>query len=681
MPDRFGIDEASVLKGLKPLSRLKEQFAAKEAAGKQEASEEESDFKPVTIMQCTPSRLKMLMEDAYSKQFLQSIKTMLIGGEAFPVHLLEEWGQQTSARFINMYGPTETTIWSTTHEMIVGEERSRIGRPIANTQIYILNKERQLLPLGVTGEIYIGGAGVARGYLNRPELTDERFIPSPFPASERLYRTGDLGRWLPDGTLEHLGRSDDQVKIRGYRIELGEIEAQLRQMEGVKEAIVVARENEHGHSELHAYMVAEAELTITQLRSSLTEALPAYMIPSQFMQLKKLPLTPNGKIDRKALPAPDGKLSTGMAYVAPRNETEQVLAEIWQELLGVAQVGVHDNFFDLGGHSLKAMMLISRIHRQFEVEVGLRDVFRHPVLKELAAVIAVQGKSEYATISQVEERPYYPVSSAQKRMYVLSEMEGAGTSYNTPFVLRLEGKLDRERLKAAMNQLIARHEALRTSFELSGEDVVQIIHPSVAFTLGEKRCTEAEAKARVEAFIRPFDLTQAPLLRVEVLQLAEENHLLLLDMHHIISDGVSMGVFVEEFARLYTGEALPEMRIQYKDYAVWEQERQDSEAMKAHEAYWLERFGGELPVMQLPLDNPRSALQQSEGDRMAFTLDRELTTGLRRLAEETETTLYMVLLTAYKTLLFRYTGQEDLIVGTPVAGGPTPIWSESWGCS
>ena len=377
----------------------------------------------------------------------------------------------------------------------------------------------------------------------------------------------------------------------------------------------MARENEQGQNELCAYVVAEGELTIAQLRGELAQTLPNYMIPAHFVQLEKLPLTPNGKIDRKALPAPDGKLSTGVVYVAPRSETERALAEIWQEILGAAQVGAQDNFFDLGGHSLRAMTLVSRIHQQFEVEVSLRDVFGHPTLEALAAVIAAQEKSAYAAIPQAKEQPHYPVSSAQKRMYVLSQMEDVGTSYNMPFVLQLEGGLDHERLSEAMNGLIARHESLRTSFELVEGEVVQIVHPAVAFTIGQKRCSEAEAKQQVEAFIRPFDLTQAPLLRVEVLQVAEEKHLLLLDMPHIISDGVSMGVLIREFTELYAGEVLPALRIQYKDYAVWEQGRQGSEATGHHENYWLERFTGELPVLQLPADYPRPAVQQFEGDR------------------------------------------------------------------
>ena len=275
----------------------------------------------------------------------------------------------------------------------------------------------------MSGELCIGGAGVGRGYLNRPELTAEKFVPNPFAPGERMYRTGDLARWLPDGNIEYLGRIDHQVKIRGYRIELGEIEAQLLQSEHVKEAVVMARENEQGQNELCAYVVAEGEQTVAQFRGELAQTLPSYMIPAHFVQLEKLPLTPNGKIDRKALPAPDGKLSTGVAYVAPRSETEQALAEIWQEILGAAQVGVQDNFFDLGGHSLRAMTLVSHIHQQFEVEVSLRDVFGHPTLEALATVIAGQEKSAYAAIPQAKEQPYYPVSSAQKRMYVLSQME------------------------------------------------------------------------------------------------------------------------------------------------------------------------------------------------------------------------------------------------------------------
>ncbi|SFJ93142.1 amino acid adenylation domain-containing protein, partial [Paenibacillus sp. UNC496MF] len=627
----------------------------------------------VTHLNFVPSMLRMFVQELQEPGIprLETLKYVFAAGEALPADLVQEFYRRLpESRLVNVYGPTET--FYTTEialEPDFAEMDVPIGKPLYNVQTYILSDSGVAQPIGIPGEMYVGGDSVARGYFNRPDLTAEKFVPNPFAPGERMYRTGDLARWMPDGNIQYLGRIDHQVKIRGYRIELGEIEAQLMLLEPIREAIVISRENEQGQNELCAYVAAEEELTVAQLRGTLSAALPSYMVPAHFVQLDKLPLTPNGKIDRKALPAPDGKLSTGIAYMAPRSETERQLARIWQELLGAAQIGVNDNFFDLGGHSLRAITLVSRVHRKFEVEISLRDVFRHPTLEELAAVIAAQAKSAYTAIELAAERPYYPLSSAQKRMYVLSQMEGAGMSYNMPAMLRLEGKLDRERLSAAMNGLIARHESLRTSFVMCEGEVAQIIHPHVSFAVSEKRCTEAEAKRQAEAFIRPFDLTRAPLLRVEALELGEEKHLLLLDMPHIISDGVSMSVLVEEFMKLYAGESLPDLRIQYKDYAVWEQESQiGSEAMKEHEAYWLSRFEGELPVLQLPTDYPRPAVQDFAGDLVSFTLDPALTSGLKLLAEERGTTLYMVLLAAYKTLLFQYTGHEDLIVGTPIAG-------------
>ena len=486
-----------------------------------------------------------------------------------------------------------------------------------------------------------------------------------------MYRTGDLARRLPDGSIEFLGRIDDQVKIRGYRIELGEIKTQLLRMEGVKEAAVIAHKNERGEHDLCAYVVAGAELTVAQLRMALSQTLPIYMVPTTFVQLEQLPLTPNGKLDRKALPAPEGSLSAGTPYVAPRNETEQVLADLWQDVLGVSQVGIHDNFFELGGHSLRAMTLLSRMHRELGVEIKLGDLFRNPTLEAMAEAAVSQEKSAYAAIMPVADQPYYPVSSAQKRMYVLSQLEGAERSYNMPIVLKLEGMADHQRVEQAMQSLIARHESLRTSFAIENGEVVQIVHPQVAFAVNQKQVTEAEAEQCVAAFFNEsFDLNTAPLLRAELIQLAPEQYLLLVNMHHIISDGVSMVVLVDEFGKLYAGEALKELRVQYKDYAIWQRERVRSEAMQRQEAYWLETFGVEVPKLQLPTDYPRPAARSFEGSRIEFKLDQTLAEGLKRLAEETGSTLYMVMLSAYAVLLSKYSRMEEIVVGSPMAGRP-----------
>ncbi|MFB0845973.1 amino acid adenylation domain-containing protein, partial [Paenibacillus oleatilyticus] len=519
----------------------------------------------------------------------------------------------------------------------------------------------------VAGELCVAGAGLARGYLDRPELTAEAFVTSRF-SGERMYRTGDLARWLPDGRLEYLGRIDHQVKIRGYRIELGEVEAQLAKVDGVQEAIVLAREDASGQQQLVAYFVAQRELTASELRAAMSQELPNYMIPSYFVQLAQMPLTPNDKIDRKALPAPEGSMHASGEYVAPRTPTEAKLVSIWQDVLGLEKVSVKDNFFELGGHSLRATALASKVRKELNMELPLRHIFQFPTVEQLAEAIGQLEQQAFDAIPVVEEREYYPVSSVQKRLFILHQLEGAAQSYNMPSVMGLEGALDRERFEETFRKLIARHETLRTGFELVDGEPVQRIYPEVDFAVETIQAGVEEAKTIVRDFIRPFDLAKAPLLRVGLVELASERYILMLDMHHIVSDGVSADVLVEEFARLYSGEELPALRIQYKDYAVWQQSDAQKEQLKRQEAYWLETFRGELPVLEMPTDYARPAVQSYTGDALVFRMSSEVSEGLKRIAAESGATLYMVLLAAYTVLLQKYTAQEDIIVGTPIAG-------------
>ncbi|WP_339373116.1 non-ribosomal peptide synthetase, partial [Paenibacillus elgii] len=372
----------------------------------------------VDMIQMTPSRLQLLLTSEYAK-CLDGVGEIMIGGEAFPHTLLDSLQQRTNARLYNMYGPTETTVWSSLAE-VTDAQRITIGKPILNTQMYIVDGG-QLQPPGVAGELCIAGAGLARGYLNRPELTAEKFVKNPFAAGERMYRTGDLARWLPDGNIEYLGRIDHQVKIRGYRIELGEVEAQMLSVGAVQEAVVVAREDETGLKQLCAYFVAEHALTVSEWRDALADKLPEYMIPSYFMQLEQMPLTPNGKVDRKALPAPEESMLTGTEYVAPRTAAEVQLAQIWQEVLGIQSVGVKDDFFNIGGHSLRATQLVSRIHKGMDSRISLREVFQSSTIEQMAQLIEGRERIAYASIPLVEESEYYAVSSAQKRLYILSQ--------------------------------------------------------------------------------------------------------------------------------------------------------------------------------------------------------------------------------------------------------------------
>ncbi|KYG94634.1 non-ribosomal peptide synthetase, partial [Paenibacillus polymyxa] len=513
----------------------------------------------------------------------------------------------------------------------------------------------------------------ARGYRNRPELTTEKFIDSPFRGGERCYRTGDLVRWNADGTLEYKGRIDAQVKIRGYRIELGEVEAQLLKLEAVREAVVIAHEDEQGQKLLCAYVVTHAEVATSELRSALSQELPGYMVPSYFVQLEQLPLTPNGKVDRRALPQPEGGVSSGAEYVPPQNQLQAQLASIWKDVLELERIGIKDNFFEAGGHSLRATHVISLIYKELHKNVQLKDLFQHPTIEQLAQVIEALEQTTYESIPVTENKPFYAVSSAQKRMYILNQLDGAGISYNIPGALTLTGSLDHKAMDNAFRQLIDRHETLRTSFETMNGEPVQRVHDEVPFCMELTYAHGAAPKETdelVRNFVKPFDLGQAPLFRVGLIETDPEHHILLMDMHHIISDGTSINVLIQDFIHLYAGDTLPSLRIQYKDYAVWQQKQQQSERYREQENYWLNTFAGELPVLDLPTDYPRPAVRSFEGDVLEFTLDQRQSEGLKSIAVQTESTLYMVLLAAYSALLSHYSGQEDIIVGSPIAGRP-----------
>ncbi|QGQ96125.1 amino acid adenylation domain-containing protein [Paenibacillus psychroresistens] len=620
----------------------------------------------VDMIQMTPSRVQLLLDSVYAS-CLKPLSEILIGGEAFPATLLESLQRSTKARLYNVYGPTETTVWSSVEEETNALE-VRIGKPIANTQLYIMNKHTQLQPIGIAGELYIAGAGLARGYLNRMELTAEKFVENPFIAGERMYRTGDLARRLPDGNIEYLGRIDQQVKIRGYRIELGEVEAKLLKVEFVQAAAVIAREDENRNLYLCAYFMADTPLAVGELRGALTQVLPVYMIPTFFMQIEEMPLNANGKIDRKALPEPQGSMQTGTEYMAPRNSMEELLVQIWKEVLKADQVGINDDFFELGGHSLLVTSMALKINQLFLIDMPMQVIFNSPTIRELSQFIQKAEQASYSEIECVEERRHYPVSSAQQRMFILHQFEKEGLQYNTPVVLTIEGYLNTERLATAFQGLVERHEILRTSIILVEGVPAQEIHAEALITLNQWKASEYELKSIIKDFVRPFDLLKAPLFRAEVVRITANYHVLLIDMHHIITDGSSTAALIREFVALYEGQTLPELRIQYKDYAVWQQNFLQQEKMQQQENHWLSKFTDEIPVLNLPLDYARPVLQSYAGERLPFLLDKPLLEGLKRLAAQTGSTLYMVLLAAYNVLLYKYTGQEDIVVGSPIAG-------------
>jgi amino acid adenylation domain-containing protein/FkbH-like protein len=645
-----------------------------------------------TVMQATPSQWQILTEHggAALKQL-----TLMVGGEALPTELARKlYASAASVR--NLYGPTETTIWSVTHRFNQWPgEMVPIGRPVWNTSVYVLDGRMQPAPVGVGGELYIAGAGLARGYLNRPDLTGERFVANPYgePGS-RMYRTGDLGRWRWDGSLEFLGRADFQVKIRGFRIELGEIEARLRSHAGVGEAVVVAREQEGGDKRLVAYYTpaavglldeagnAAARAGAEELRAHLMAVLPDYMVPSAYVELLAFPLSSNGKLDRKALPAPDDEAYARHGYESPQGEIEQILTAIWCELLGLERVGRHDSFFELGGQSLTAIRMIARLRQALGLELALSELFAHPVLSALAQRVAGAAKPVLPAIVPVERNGALPLSFAQQRLWFLHELEPESTFYNVPVAVRLTGPLDVKALRRTLNELVRRHEALRTQFASLDGVPVQVILPGLELELevtdlsglsSEQPEARAEWEARREAE-RPFDLSQGPLIRAQLLRLSAHEHVALLTLHHIVFDGWSLGVLVREVAALYGAYAkglaspLAELSVQYADYASWQRQWLDGPVLDGQLAYWKEQLADAPALLKVPTDRPRPAVQRSNGDAISILLSSEQTASLEAWSHGHQATLFMTLLMVMKIVLFRWTGETDIVVGTVVAG-------------
>jgi len=644
----------------------------------------------ITTLHFVPSMLQVFLEERGLER-CTSLKQVMCSGEALPFELQERFFARLNAALHNLYGPTEAavdvTFWECERES--GLRIVPIGRPIANTQLYVLDRHLNPEPVGVPGELYIGGAGLARGYLNRPELTAERFIPNPFSREPgaRLYRTGDLARYLADGNIEYLGRLDHQVKIRGYRIELGEIEAVLVTHPQVREAVVVAREDEPGDRRLVAYVVVEEEQSpgVSELRHHLKAKLPEYMVPAVFMMLDQMPLSPNGKVDRRALPAPDqARPDLAASYVAPRTATEEVMEAIWAEVLGLEPVGINDNFFELGGHSLLATQVMSRVRTAFEMEVPLRVLFEDQTVAALAARIEAVRQTEHgvksSSMARVPRDREIPLSFAQRRLWFLNLMEPDSSFYNMPQTIRMSGVLNIQALHQTLNAIAARHEILRTTFAMVDGSPVQVIAPTISVPLPVidlSELPEAQREAEMlylatEEAQRSFDLTRGPLLRAKLLWLGADEHILLLTLHHIIGDGWSFSVLIRELMALYeaflTGKPslLPELTIQYADFTVWQRQWLRGELHDRQLSYWEKQLDG-LPQLELPTDRPRPTVQSFRGARQPFALSASLTKKLKTLSRQESATLFMTLLAAFQTLLARYTGQEDIVVGSPIA--------------
>ncbi|MEH1976431.1 MAG: amino acid adenylation domain-containing protein [Nostoc sp.] len=633
----------------------------------------------------SPSALSVLPQAS-----LPDLQAVIVGGEACSAELVAEWGAKR--RFFNCYGPTESTVIASISSCKPNGKKPSIGQPLSNICIYILDAHNQPLPPGIPGELCIAGVGLARGYLNRPDLTADKFIEVKlFAKTERIYKTGDLARWNYDGNLEYLGRIDAQVKLRGFRVELGEIESLLLQHPLVKEAVVILDETDN-NPKLVAYLTAtEKSINLGgQLKDYLKIRLPNYMVPSQIMVLDQLPLTPNGKLDRRALPAPDTATSTN--FEMPVTPTEELLATLWQTLLKAKSVGRRDNFFELGGHSLLATQLVARIRDTFKVEMAVRKVFEQSVLSELATEIdQAGGAMALPAIAPQPENAPKTLSFAQSRLWFLDQLEGTGTSatYNMSTALQLDGKLNIEALRASFDYLLDRHTILRTYFPaLAGEAqvVVQNLEDiEVLAIVNLRRCSLPQASLDPQTQAEtgqqlanthaqePFDLNTGPLFKAKLLQLSEQKNVLLINMHHIISDGWSMGVFKREweqaFAAFAAGYApnLPPLPIQYSDYAAWQRSWLQGEILETQENYWKRQLGDAPRLLDLPTDHPRPAQQSYQGGREEYRLSHEVTQKLKAISQKHRVSLFMTLLTAFSILLSRYSRQEDLCIGSGIA--------------
>ncbi|VBZ79581.1 non-ribosomal peptide synthase [Burkholderia pseudomallei] len=627
-----------------------------------------------SLMQATPSTWRMLAQHGWPRSARPL--TLLCGGEALPPALAERLLAHVPAIW-NLYGPTETTVWSTVRR--VTTPVVDIGGPIANTQVYVLDERLRPAPIGVAGELYIGGAGVARGYLNRPELTRERFVDDPFRRGGRLYRTGDLARRRADGNLEYLGRNDFQVKIRGFRIELGEIEAQLAKAHGVQGVALAARDTPTADKRLVAYYVGDA--SAAALREHAAARLPAYMVPAAYVRLAAWPLTPNGKLDRAALPAPDDEAYARAEYEAPRGEHECKLAAIWRAVLQVERIGRHDDFFELGGHSLLAVRAVTAMRDAFGSDTSLRDLFARPVLKDLAEHASTAARARDAAIPKAARGEPAPMSFAQQRLWFLARMGGLGDAYHMPIAVRLRGALDVDALQRALSRIVSRHDALRTTFALEGEQPVQRVHADdgagLRLRIDDLRgCADAGARrARILAgqASEPFDLARGPLVRGALVREADDVHTLCVTIHHIVSDGWSIDVFCRELSELYRAFAggqpdpLPPLPVQYADYAAWQQRGIGGAALHAQAEYWRDALAGAPTLLELPTDRPRPPQPDYAGATVGLALDAPLTAGLRALARRHGATLFMTVFAAWSVLLSRLSRQTDVVIGTPSA--------------
>lgn len=633
------------------------------------------DYLPLdqnVLLNTVPTVIENLLHEKVS---LQNVTVINMAGEPVPAKVLN--GLDTEKITLrNLYGPTEDTTYSTVYKLHKNEP-ILIGKPIANSSVYLLNRQHELVPYGMPGEICLGGAGLARGYLNRPELTDEKFIANPFAAGERLYKTGDLGCWTQNGNLEYLGRIDNQVKLRGYRIELGEIENAIEQSGLVQNAVVIVQEDKTGGKFLAAYIVAENTIDTNSLIAYLKAKLPDYMVPARWTQLSSLPLTPNGKIDRKNLPLPELSENSTREFVAPATQVEKELVVIWQQVLGLENISTNDNFFELGGHSIKAIQVLSRLHKSLNIKIDFSQFAMHPTIRQFAMAIQGQVTTNYVNIPKVEAREFYELSHAQKRMYVLCQLPGGSVSLNSPAAFELQGKVEANMIEQAVKTLVNRHESLRTLFvEHNGEAIQKILQPGeLQFQLhthyakdGPQPTDNMMAYMQEEA-LTEFDLAKGPLFKAILVVQSNEKQTLFFNIHHIVSDGWSKGILINDFIQILTAlslqqiPALQPLTVTYKDYAAWQKN-----LIQQQQPYWKQTLTQDISVLQFPLDFERPAVVTFKGELLQARLSDDISRQLKNFCNTHNLTLNNVLFALYGLMVAHYSNQQNVIVGTLTSG-------------
>ena len=620
----------------------------------------------VNMFQTTPSRIQTFLV-ASNLNFIKKCDKILVGGEPFPEQLLNKLKQLSNASIYNMYGPTETTVWSS-YKKLELDQNITIGKPIINTQVYILNKDLSPLPLNIPGDIYISGDGVGKGYLNRKELTDKVFIKNPFVDNSIMYKTGDVGYFNSNGEIVCLGRSDNQVKLRGLRIELGEIENVIQNFPNITKAVVI-KQTDNLHEYLCAYFTSAIKINIEEMSKYSEKFLPKYMIPKYFMQINEFPHTPNGKTDRKSLPKIN-YINNKKSFANPRNTYDIKLIKILQNILHVENISINDDFLELGGDSLSAITLSSYIKKEFEVQLYVKDILNNSKISNLSDFIANNSSSSTIKITPVPKSNYYNVSSAQKRIYFACQMDGADSIlYNIPGGIIFEKELDMGKLEKCINTIIQRQESLRTYFEIENENVVQKIKNNIDFKLDVLNNVNFENIDSIfKDFVKPFDLSKAPLFRINYLKFTNGKNAIFIDMHHIISDGTSLSIFIDELVHLYNNVSLPELKISYKDYSSYEFNKLNSGGFNNEKEYWLNQFNGEIPVLNMPTNFPRPSVQSFAGKKVHSTINTETYKKISNVCSLLGVTPYMFLLSCYYILLSKYTSQDDIIIGSPIVG-------------